>query len=392
MEKTSSSQLSSGLVFLMALTISATVANLYYNQPLLPSIGESLGISSGHLGFIPSATQLGYAAAILFISPLGDRFDRKLLIRFLSITLVFGSLATYFSSSLVPLVLASFVVGVSSNITQQLIPLAASLSTPEEKGRVIGSLMTGLTIGILVSRTISGAIAEHFGWQMVYLFAAALAVVFGLLLMKFLPHSTPTSNLPYPKLLMSMLSLFKQHALLRNATITGGLWFAAFNALWATLAIHVADAPFHYTAEQAGLFGVLGLAGISSAKIAGRLVNKYGSKLLISVGISLVIAGFVVFALFGDTLTGMIVGVLLVDFGVFGSQIPNQVRIFSIVPKAQSRINAVYMLGYYLFGALGSMFGVQVLSAMQWHGLTIFALILSGSALAYHQITSKKTV
>ncbi|REG82702.1 MFS transporter [Marinomonas pollencensis] len=379
-----------GLLFLMAAAISATAANLYYNQPLLPSIAESLGIASENLGLIPMSTQVGYAAAIFFISPLGDRYDRKQLIRYLSLTLIAGLVATYFASSLVFLLIAGLIVGLSSNITQQIIPLASSLIAPEDRGKVISTLMTGLTVGILLSRTISGTISEHFGWRAVYLFAAALAVIFGLLLAFYLPKTKPTSNLSYPKLLASMLDLLKKYSVLRDAALVGGLWFAVFNALWATLAIHVMDSPFNYSVQQAGMFGLIALAGTLGAKVSGRLVNRYGANKLIAAGLLFILSGFVVFALWGDTLAGLIVGIILVDLGVFGSQVPNQVRIFSLDPKAQSRINAIYMLCYYLGGAVGSAIGVHVIAVGGWIALTLFGLVIIVLALIYHLMRSRK--
>ncbi|WP_413701285.1 MFS transporter [Psychromonas sp. KJ10-10] len=166
----------------------------------------------------------------------------------------------------------------------------------------------------------------------------------------------------------------------------------AFNALWATLAIHVGEAPFNYSVQQAGMFGIIALAGTIGAKVSGRLVNKYGASKLITVGLLFILSGFAVFALWGDTLTGMIIGIVLVDLGVFGSQIPNQVRIFSIDPKAQSRMNAIYMLCYYIGGAIGSAVGVSVMSAYGWIGLSFFGLVVVLLALIYHAIKSKKQV
>jgi len=367
--------LSTKLVLLMAIAISATAANIYYNQPLLPSIAQSLGIDGKLLGLVPSSTQFGYAAAILFISPLGDKYNRKSIIGYLSLTLILGLLATYFSTSLIPLILASFVVGLSANITQQLLPLASSLTTQATRGKVIATLMTGLTLGILISRVLSGSISEYFGWRFVYLFAAFVALIVGLLLMRSLPNTKPTSDLTYLKLLASMLTLLKVHPSLRSAAITGALWFAGFNALWATLAIHLGESPFSYTAQQAGLFGFLGLAGIFSAKLSGRLVNRWGANKLIGVALFSIILGFITLAIWGNSLSGMIIGIILLDLGVFGAQIPNQVRIFSIDPKAQSRVNAIYMLCYYLGGALGSAVGVQIFSQSGWLGLSLFGLL-----------------
>lgn len=376
--------LSRGVLLLIAIAISATVANLYYNQPLLPSIGATFGVDEGLLGFIPSASQIGYAAAILFISPLGDVMNRKVLIGYLSISLSIGLLTMFMAPNFYLLVLATFVVGVSANITQQLIPLVASMSTPDEKAKNLATAMMGLTIGILLSRTLSGTIAEHFGWQMVFLVAFIIAIVFGFLLKIFLPSNTPTAKMTYPKLIASMFTLIKEQPLVREAAITGALWFAAFNGLWATLAIHVMDAPFDYTVQQAGLFGFIGLAGIFGAKISGRLVNSWGANKLILIALAFIAAGFAVMFIFGHSLSGLIVGIILVDLGVFGAQIPNQYRIFSIDRSAQSRINAVYMLFYYLGAALGSMVGVKVMSNFGWSGLTLFGVVLSSIALAYH--------
>ncbi|UBU47268.1 MFS transporter [Cobetia amphilecti] len=220
----------------MAIAVAATAANLYYNQPLLAEMARSLGVSQGLIGLIPSATQFGYAAAILLISPLGDTMDRRQLIRNLSIILALASLGIFLAPSFWPLLLASFVAGLGANITQQLIPLTASLSTPEARGKNIATLMTGLTIGILLSRTLSGSIGEYWGWRSVFLVAAILAIIIGVLLHRHLPSRAPAVQMAYPRLILSMGTLFKQHALLRESALTGALWFAAFNAMWATLA------------------------------------------------------------------------------------------------------------------------------------------------------------
>jgi predicted MFS family arabinose efflux permease len=383
-------KLSKGLLFIMTTAVFATIANLNYNQPLLPFMGKTLAVDAGSLGWIPFASQLGYAVAILLISPLGDRTDRRGLIRNLSCTLVLGLLITYFASSFWMLVVATFFVGLSANITQQILPFAASLVTDECRGAVISTLMTGLTAGILVSRALSGIIAEHLGWRAVFLFAAVVAAVIGVLLQCFLPRSQPTASLSYPKLLGSMFTMVKTQPLLREASITGALWFAAFNALWATLAIHVTSEPFNYSVQQAGLFGFVGMAGLVGAKASGLWVNRFGARFLITAGLMLVLLGFGVLVLCGDHLAGLILGILLLDIGVFGSQIPNQVRIFSIDPKAQSRLNAVYMLFYFVGASLGSVLGVKVMGEAGWLGLSFFGLSLALLALIYHLLQGRR--
>lgn len=378
--------LTTPLLLLMAAAISATAANLYYNQPLLPSMGETFGLGEGDVGLIPSASQLGYAAAILFISPLGDTMNRRNLISYLSLLLTLALLAVFVAPSFTVLIVASFAIGLGANITQQLIPLGAALSTKEARGKTMGTLMTGLTIGILLSRTVSGSIAEYFGWRSVFLVAAMLSAGFGLMLRMSLPANQPRVSLNYFALISSMFGMVKQHKRLRESAFIGALWFAAFNALWATMAIHVTDAPFSFTVQQAGMLGLVGLAGILGAKISGRLVERVGPERLISAALCLVIASFGVLAVWGDSLIGLIVGIILLDLGVFGAQIPNQVRVFSIDPNAQSRMNAVYMLGYYIAAAIGSGVGVKVMSIWGWSGMMAFGFILSALAITYHLV------
>ncbi|GGB65134.1 MFS transporter [Shewanella inventionis] len=376
MSTTHNETLSQGRLLLMSSAVSATAANLYYNQPILPNIGAELGLTGGQLGVVPAAGQIGYAAALLFLSPLGDTLPRKRLIAILSVLLVLSSLVAFSSSGFIALVIACFIIGLSANITQQLIPFAASLSTPENKGRVIGTLMTGLTVGILLSRTLSGFVGEQFGWRAVFLMSACIATLFGVLLTVFLPTNTPTIKIPYFKLVASMATLFKQHATLRTSAFTGALWFASFNALWATLALHVSESPFHYNAQQAGLFGVIAIAGVIGAKVSGSLVSRFGSRNMISMALMIIAIGFVISGLFADTLLGLIAGIILIDLGVFSAQVSNQVRVFSIDPQAQSRINGIYMLGYYLGGALGSFVGIQAFDLAGWFGVVCLSITL----------------
>ena len=386
---TQPSVLSTRQLFLFAFAIAATVANLYYVQPLLPEIKNSFVLSGLESSLLGSFTQLGYAAALLFISPLGDIFPRKNVVRVLSCTLVVGSLLVGFIEYNIALLLGLFCIGVSANITQQIIPLAASLSIPSDRGRVVGTLMTGLTAGILISRAISGFIAQHYEWRAVFIYAAVIAACIGLLLNARLPLNQPAAKLAYPALLRSMLTLFKQHKLLRVASITGALWFAAFNALWVTVAIHVMDEPLSFSVQQAGLLGFIGLSGIVGAKVSGRLVTKLGASRLISIAIGLTIAGFAVLMLFGASIWGLVFGIILIDIGVFAAQVPNQVSVFSIDPAAQSRINAVYMLMYYTGASLGAAGAMYLVNHINWQAVIYFAMGLSVLALTHHRFQAK---
>ena len=372
------------LLLLMAIAVSASAANLYYSQPLLPFMGAAFGVSQSSIGFIPFATQIGYATAILLISPLGDTMVRRTLVNYLSILLTTASLAVLLAPSFAVLVIAFFLIGIGASITHQLIPLGAALSNPETRGKTLGTLMTGLTVGILLSRTLSGSIAEYYGWRAVFFVTTILAALIGILLRAYLPSNQPKVSLGYFELIQSMFVLLKKHKLLRDSTLVGASWFAAFSALWATLAIHVTDAPLFLTVQQAGLFGLIGLAGIFGAKASGQLVESVGPRRLITIALMIVVLSFVVLATWGDSISGLVVGIILLDLGVFAAQIPTQVRVFSIDPDAQSRLNAVYMLGYYTAAALGSLAGVKVMSTWGWTGVSIFGLILATAGLLYH--------
>tara|TARA_R110001583_G_scaffold19176_1_gene75369 strand:+ start:7339 stop:8514 length:1176 start_codon:yes stop_codon:yes gene_type:complete len=361
--------LSRFILLLMTTAITATAANLFYNQPLLPLIAKEFNLSSSQLGSIPAFTQFGYAFALLFISPLGDSIARRRLISVLSCLLIIASALAYVAPNLPLLLIAVFLIGVSANITQQLIPFAASMASKENKGATLGTLMMGLTLGILLSRTLSGFVGEHFGWRSVFIMSMTLATVFGVLLHLFLPKNKPHSNLRYWPLIKSSLNLIVEHKSLQKFTLSGACWFASFNALWATLAIYVSEAPFNYNAQQAGLFGVIALAGVIGAKSSGKWVNTFGSKNVVVFALVLTAIGFALSGLFVGNLMVLIVGIILIDFGIFSAQVANQVRVFSIDAAAQSRINGIYMLGYFIGGALGSIAGVKAFSLYQWPGV-----------------------
>ena len=374
MDAKNSSTMSNGLLFLMSTAVSATAANLYFNQPILPQIGADLGISGDALGAIPAASQFGYALALLLISPLGDNMPRKRLITLLSVLLVGASLLAFSANNLLMLTAACFVIGISANITQQLLPFAASLSTPENRGHVVGVLMTGLTLGIVLSRTLSGYVGDTFGWRAVFVMSALLAATFGILLHLFLPNNKPANRLPYATLIASMFTLFTKHAALRKATLIGALWFAAFSALLVTLALHVNKPPFGYNAQQAGMFGLIALVGVVGARFSAIGIKRVGAPHVISIALLLVAIGFTIAGFYSESLMGLIIGIMLIDFGIFSAQVSNQVLVFSIDPEAQSRINGVYMLGYYLGGAVGSLLGVKVFAQFGWSGVALLSI------------------
>ncbi|MDO6746386.1 MFS transporter [Gilvimarinus sp. 1_MG-2023] len=376
---------STPLLLIMAAAVAFTAANLYYYQPLLPALRDGLALSDNLLSLVPFATQVGYAVAILFISPLGDIIPRRTLIAALSLLLTCALAMQASAGCALLLIAGTFLMGLGANITQQLIPLAASLSSPQQRGRVLGTLMSGLTLGILLSRVFSGSIAEHLGWRAVYWAAAAAALGWGLLLWRVLPsESTRTTTMRYPALITSMLTLFRQHALLRVSAMTGALWFAAFNAVWASLSLHLTSAPLNLDLQQAGLFGFAGMAGIIGAKASGRWVTSLGTWRTICLALMVLLAGTAVLWSFQYSLAGLVLGIVLIDLGVFAAQVPNQVRVFAIAPSAQSRLNAVYMLFYYLGASAGAIAGVHLMTTYGWQGIMALTAGLCTGAIFLH--------
>ncbi len=389
--QSSETGISKDLIFVMAVAAGGTVANNYYNQPLLGDIAQTYGVSASAVGLVAAATQIGYSLGLLFLAPLGDRFNRKRIILFQSAGLVLALLAAAASPTLAWLVAASLAVGLMTTIVQQLIPFAAHLAGDANRGRIVGTVMTGLTIGILLARTLSGFVGQHLGWQAMFAIAAGIAALIGLLLAWQLPNSHSTSELSYGRLLGSLWSLVRSQPVLREAAVVGALWFACFNVFWATLALHVEQPPFHLTSEGAGLFGLIGVVGATTARVSGQLADRIGPRRIIGLALLAILAAFAIMALWGDTFPGLIAGIILLDAGVFGAQIPNQTRVFALVPEARSRINSVYMVCYYGGGALGSASGSWAWAAAGWHGVCFLAVGLLTLALSIHIWCGRQT-
>lgn len=373
------------LLWILTAAVAFTAANLYYYQPLLPALQADLKLDDSVLGLVPFGTQVGYALAILFLSPLGDLYPRRQLIGGLSLLLVVALVLQATAGNGEILVLGALLMGLGANITQQIIPLAASLSSPEQRGRVIGTIMSGLTAGILVSRVLAGGVAEQLGWRAVYWFAAGAALLWGVVLWRSLPQEASRArDLRYPSLILSMVGLFRRHRLLRVSALTGGLWFAAFNAVWASLALHVTGEPLGLDLQQAGMFGVAGMAGIVGARLAGQWVERLGAWRVMLLALLVLLVGVACLWGLSHSVVGLAVGVVLLDLGVFAAQIPNQVRVFAIAPEARSRLNAVYMLFYYLGASLGAVAGVRLMAAFGWQGVMALVAGLSALALVVH--------
>ena len=281
--------LSTSLTVLMSVATGLVVASNYYAQPLLDTIAHAFAITANQAGFIVTAAQLGYAFGLLFLVPLGDMFERRSMIVVMTLLAAAGMLITASSHTLAMMILGTALTGLFSVVAQILVPLAATLAAPEKRGKVVGTIMSGLLLGILLARTVSGALANLGGWRTVYWVATVLMVIMALALWRGLPAVKQTSTLNYPQLLGSIFSLFTRDKLLRTRALLGCLTFANFSILWTSMAFLLAGAPFHFSDGVIGLFGLAGAAGALGARPAGGLVDKGKAHLTTTWGLVLLL-------------------------------------------------------------------------------------------------------
>ncbi|MBW8836099.1 MAG: MFS transporter [Burkholderia sp.] len=380
-----------GLLLLLATIAGVAVANIYYNQPLLDNFRQSFPASASWVGVVPAVTQLGYAAGMLLLAPLGDRFDRRALILLQTAGMCIALVVAAAAPALPVLVAASLAIGVLATIAQQAVPFAAELAPPSQRGHAVGTVMSGLLLGILLARTAAGFVAEYFGWRAVFAVSVLALLALAVVIVLRLPKSKPTSTLSYGKLLVSMWHLVVEHRALREASLTGAALFAGFSIFWSVLALLLAGPPFHLGPQAAGLFGIVGAAGALAAPLAGKFADRRGPRAIITLSIVLVAISFVVFGFSAKSIAGLVIGVIVLDVGVQAAQISNQSRIYALKPDARSRVNTVYMVAYFIGGALGSAVGAAVWPVFGWVGVSVAGLVFAGLSAWNHLALQART-
>jgi predicted MFS family arabinose efflux permease len=359
------------LIGLLAVSAGATVANLYYSQPILGTIASQFNVSTSAASLIVTCTQLGYALSLLLVVPLGDIFERRKLI----VVTTAGSALLLVAVALSPgfhwMLLTSFLLGAASVAPQLVVPYSAGLVGIERRGRVVGTVMSGLLVGILLSRSLSGLLAAAAGWRTVYWTSAGLALGLSIVLRWCLPAQRPENELAphYGQLLASLWDVARTQPILRRHSVIGACGFGAFSVFWTTLVFHLASLPGHYGSSVAGLFGLLGVAGALAAPIAGRLADRHDARLVNGTALALVVVAFLLMGVAGRSLFALAVGVVLMDAGVQGSHISNQTRIFGLNATLRNRVNSVYMVVYFIGGACGSALGSWAWAHGGWGGV-----------------------
>ncbi|TDV35594.1 putative MFS family arabinose efflux permease [Paraburkholderia caballeronis] len=375
------------LVLLLAAAAGLAVAPLYYSQPMLGVLGPDIGASARAIGFVPMLTQLGYALGILLLAPLGDRYDRRRVILVKAAALVGSLLLAAGSPSLGVLLVASFAIGLSATMAQDVVPAAATLAPDLHRGKVVGTVMTGLLMGILLSRVVSGMVAERFSWRAMFVAAAVSVAAIGLAAARGLPAFQPTTSVSYRSLIGSLGTLWRRHPALRRAALAQGLLSVGFSAFWSTLAIMLHDAPFHLGSAAAGAFGLAGAAGALAAPIAGRISDRRGPEWVTRFGIGVVAASFAAMAFTAVLSPHAQLGLIAVstvgfDLGIQASLIAHQTIVYGIDPASRSRLNAVLFVGVFIGMATGAALGSLLLAQWGWGGVIALAVATAVAAMA----------
>ena len=367
------SELSPAFLLFLAAACGLTVANLYYNQPLLTQVQAEFGVGIETVGRVPMLTQLGYAGGMLLLTPLGDQVNRRTLILLSSFVVCGALLLAALAPTFLVFELASLLIGLTAVGAQVIIPHVAHLTPDSRRGAAVGKVFTGLLLGILLARTFSGWVGGHFGWRPVFALSASLMFLLSLCYLRLLPGSEPTFRGSYPALLASIFRLVREERVLRHCAFIGACIFAAFSAPWATLIFLLAAPPFGLGPEAVGWFGLLGAAGALAANFTGRVADRRGPLYTSRLGLSVAGLSFLGLALAGSSLAALALGFFVMDAGVQSAHVSNQARFFRIRPDARSRLNTAYMFFYFVGGAFGSYAGSLAFKLAGWPGVCLFS-------------------
>ncbi|WP_241738949.1 MFS transporter [Pontibacter beigongshangensis] len=368
----------------MTISSGLVVANNYYNQPLLGEIARTFQVPEARAGIISMLTQVGYAIGLLLIIPLGDMFRRKRLILTDFIFIILSLLLAAFANNIYTLMVASLLIGATSVVPQLFVPMAAQLARPENRGKAIGTVMSGLLIGVLLSRTVSGFVGAHLGWRAMFLIAAGLMLLLAIALYALLPELHPDYKGSYKSLMKSLGTLIREEPLLRLSAARGALTFACFGGFWTTLVFLLEEPPFNAGSDVAGAFGLVGAGGAVMASVMGRLADKVNTRHIITATTLMIIVSYVIFGTFSHSFVGLVVGVVLLDLGLQATHIANQTLVFSLDPAARNRLNTVYMVTYFTGGATGTLLASQAWQRWHWNGVVLVGLAFSILALLVH--------
>ncbi|HHT0131717.1 TPA: MFS transporter [Klebsiella michiganensis] len=384
------------VIFILALGAGFSVASIYYAQPLLPLMGANLHLSVEGMGLVPTLTQAGYALGILFLLPLGDRHDRRKLILMKSAALAVLLLLCSLTGQLSSLLIVSLLIGKAATMAQDIVPAAAILAPAGKQGKMVGTVMTGLLLGILLSRTVSGLVGALFGWRVMYQAAAVSIAMIGVVMWRVLPRFEIHSTLSYLQLMKSMVHLWKRYPALRRAAFAQGFLSIAFSAFWSTLAVMLL-AHYQMGSAVAGGFGIAGAAGALAAPLAGGLADKFGAEKVTQMGAALVTVSFaLMFLLPALPQHGQLILIAIsavgFDLGLQSSLVAHQNLVYGLEPQARGRLNALLFTGVFIGMSLGSVLGSKLYVLAGWSGVVTLAVVTGAIALGIRLLESARVV
>jgi predicted MFS family arabinose efflux permease len=381
---------SRGKIVMMAIIAGAVITNIYSTQPILPLIASDLQVNQTQVALVAGAALLGFSTGLALLLPLGDRFDRrKLVLIQIALAFIFAAAAAV-APGIGTLMAASFALGIVSCVPQQLVPFAAVMSNPAERGRSVGTVVSGIMVGALLGRTVAGAVGAAYGWRAVYGLEAAFMIPVWFGAATLLPAGVPSTNLSYGKLLASLWPLARDHQPIRQSMMVQALLWACFNAFWVNLAALLATGSWHLNSAWAGAFGIIGAAGAMAASFAGRGTDRLGPRKVVGASIGIVTLSYLLLAGAESSLVLLVIGVLVLDIGVQAGLVSNQTRAFAVDPKAQGRINSLYMTATFFGGAVGVAISGWLMTRFGWTGVVAFGLALGILAAVIHWIGASK--
>ena len=374
-----------------AVAAGLAVADVYFASPLLATMAGEFAVPESAIGVVVTVTQIGYALGLALVAPLGDRLDRRRLVGVQSLLMALALVGVALAPTVAVLLVALAAVGVLAVLAQVLVAAAASAAAPADRGRVVGIVTSGIVLGILLARTVAGALAELAGWRSVYLVSAVATLAVAALLLRTMPRSAPPPRIPYPQLVASTFRLFAEVPMLRLRAVLAFLIFMALNVLLAPMAVELAAPPYGLSTGAIGLFGLAGVAGALGAARAGRLADGDHAQRATAVGLLVMLAAWLPVALLPWSLAGLVVGVLLFDYGLQSVHVSSQGLIYRVRPEAQSRLTAAYMLLYSAGSAVGAISATAVHAAAGWTGVSVLGAAVTTTALLFWAITRGRT-
>jgi len=379
-------------LWLMTIGAGLVVANNYYNQPLLSLIARDFNVLESKVGIVAMLTQIGYATGLFFIVPLADMFYRRRVVLSIFPFIPLSLLMAAYSYSLTWLATASFFIGLSCVIPQLFVPMAATLATPDKKSYSIGLVMSGLLIGVLASRIISGVVGEYLGWRHMFFGGAFVMVIYWIILIRRLPEVAPAFYGGYAALMRSLVHYFRSDPELRLASWRGACSFATFAAFWTTLVFHLEGPPFHAGSGIAGAFGILGVTGAVVPAILGRRIDHLDKNRVIIVMCAVSLLSWLLLGGPGArSYLALIIGVLLIDMALQAIHLTNQAIIFARHPEATNRVNTIYMTSYFIGGSLGTFMAALAWQYMGWMGVSGVGIGCSVLMLVGHLLFHRKS-